>query len=90
MRCAACARASSNCVARWACSPRQAWPSTRASSPISTKLTRNLELLWLLGRLVPDHKTIADFRKDYADCGYFNSPEILECHEAGITVTRQD
>jgi transposase len=25
---------------------------------------RNLELLWLLGRLVPDHKTIADFRKD--------------------------
>ena len=24
----------------------------------------NLEVLWLLGRLVPDHKTIADFRKD--------------------------
>jgi hypothetical protein len=22
-----------------------------------------------------------------ADRGYFNSPEILECHEAGITVT---
>ncbi len=25
---------------------------------------RNLEIRWLLGRLVPDHKTIADFRKD--------------------------
>jgi hypothetical protein len=25
---------------------------------------RNIEVMWLLGRLVPDHKTIADFRKD--------------------------
>jgi transposase len=25
---------------------------------------RNPEIMWLLGRLVPDHKTIADFRKD--------------------------
>src|SRR5712672_4404363 len=25
---------------------------------------RNFEVLWLLGRLVPDHKTVADFRKD--------------------------
>jgi transposase len=25
---------------------------------------RNVEVLWLTGRLVPDHKTIADFRKD--------------------------
>jgi transposase len=25
---------------------------------------RNVELLWLFGRLVPDHKTIADFRRD--------------------------
>ena len=24
---------------------------------------RNLELMWLTGRLVPDHKTIADFRR---------------------------
>ncbi len=23
-----------------------------------------MEVMWLLGRLVPDHKTIADFRKD--------------------------
>lgn len=25
---------------------------------------RNVEVMWLLGRLTPDHKTIADFRKD--------------------------
>ncbi|MFT5707237.1 MAG: transposase [Oceanospirillaceae bacterium] len=25
---------------------------------------RNVELMWLLGRLMPDFKTIADFRKD--------------------------
>src|SRR5260370_12330954 len=25
---------------------------------------RNLEVMWLTGRLVPDHKNIADFRKD--------------------------
>ncbi len=23
-----------------------------------------MEVMWLVGRLVPDHKTIADFRKD--------------------------
>src|SRR5262249_33844713 len=26
---------------------------------------RNVETMWLTGRLTPDHKTIADFRKDY-------------------------
>src|SRR5215471_17803801 len=25
---------------------------------------RNVEVMWLTGRLAPDHKTIADFRKD--------------------------
>ena len=25
---------------------------------------RNIELMWLTGRLAPDFKTIADFRKD--------------------------
>ncbi len=30
----------------------------------SVLLSRNLEVMWLTGRLAPDHKTIADFRKD--------------------------
>jgi hypothetical protein len=25
---------------------------------------RNVELMWLLGRLVPDHKTVAELRND--------------------------
>lgn len=29
----------------------------------------------------------ADKLEAVADRGYFNSPEILECHEAGITAT---
>jgi transposase len=29
-------------------------------------MQRNLELIWLTGRLSPDFKTIADFRKDNA------------------------
>jgi hypothetical protein len=28
---------------------------------------RNIELVWLIGRLMPDFKTIADFRKDNGD-----------------------
>src|SRR3979409_2411441 len=46
---------------------------------------RNVEVMWLTGRLVPDHKTIADFRKD-------NGPAIRKvcarfvalCRELGL------
>jgi hypothetical protein len=46
---------------------------------------RNLEVMWLLGRLAPDHKTIADFRKDNGAaikkvCGYF----IELCRSLGL------
>jgi transposase len=36
----------------------------QSSRRLEREAGRNLELLWLLGRLVPDHKTVADFRKD--------------------------
>ena len=36
----------------------------RSSRRLETESRRNLELLWLLRRLSPDHKTIADFRGD--------------------------
>ena len=36
----------------------------RSSRRLETESKRNLELLWLLRRLSPDHKTIADFRRD--------------------------
>jgi transposase len=36
----------------------------QSSRRLEREASRNLELLWLLGRLSPDHKTIADFRRD--------------------------
>src|ERR1700704_4746520 len=36
----------------------------QSSRRLEREAGRNLELMWLTGRLVPDHKTIADFRKD--------------------------
>ncbi len=34
------------------------------SRRLERECQRNLELLWLTGRLMPDFKTVADFRKD--------------------------
>jgi transposase len=36
----------------------------RSSRMLETECRRNVEVLWLLGKLAPDFKTIADFRKD--------------------------
>jgi transposase len=36
----------------------------RSSRRLEKEAARNLELMWLLGKLRPDFKTIADFRKD--------------------------
>ena len=57
----------------------------QSSRRLEREAGRNLEVLWLLGRLTPDHKTIADFRKD-------NGPAIRKvcarfvdlCREIGL------
>jgi len=36
----------------------------RSSRSLEAECHRNVEVLWLLGKLTPDFKTIADFRKD--------------------------
>jgi transposase len=36
----------------------------QSSRRLEREAGRDVELMWLLGRLAPDHKTIADFRKD--------------------------
>lgn len=46
---------------------------------------RNVELMWLTGKLAPDHKTIANFRKDngpaiQAACAHF----IVLCRQIGL------
>ena len=36
----------------------------QSSRQLEREAQRNVELMWLVGRLAPDFKTIADFRKD--------------------------
>src|SRR5271154_299415 len=48
----------------------------QSSRRLERETQRNIELMWLVGRLAPDFKTIADFRKDNgaairAVCGQF-------------------
>ena len=48
----------------------------QSSRRLEREAQRNIELMWLTGRLAPDFKTIADFRKDNgaairAVCGQF-------------------
>jgi transposase len=38
----------------------------QSSRRLERETQRNVELIWLTGRLTPDFKTIADFRKDNA------------------------
>src|SRR5579871_1034005 len=49
---------------------------------------RNIKVMWLIGRLAPDHKTIADFRKDNGAairkvCAKF----IALCRQMGLLQT---
>src|ERR1700759_4983658 len=39
----------------------------RSSRRLETECRRNVELMWLLGRLYPDHKSIAEFRRMHED-----------------------
>ena len=36
----------------------------QSSRRLEREAGRNIEVMWLTGRLVPDHKTISDFRRD--------------------------
>jgi transposase len=60
----------------------------QSSRRLEREAGRNVEVMWLTGRLVPDHKTIADFRKD-------NGPAIRKacarfvalCRNLGLLTT---
>jgi transposase len=54
----------------------------QSSRRLEREAGRNLEVMWLLGRLVPDHKTIADFRKD-------NGPAIRKVCARFVELCRQ-
>ncbi len=40
----------------------------RSSRKLERECHRNVEVMWLMKKLTPDHKTIADFRKDNVGC----------------------
>jgi len=40
----------------------------RSSRKLERECYRNVEVIWLMKKLAPDHKTIADFRKNNVDC----------------------
>lgn len=57
-------------------------PSSRR---LEREAGRNVEVMWLLGRLVPDHKTIADFRKDNGPAIRKVCAQFVElCRRAGL------
>jgi transposase len=60
----------------------------QSSRRLEREAGRNVEVMWLTGRLVPDHKTIADFRKDNGAairkvCARF----VALCRELGLLTT---
>lgn len=60
----------------------------QSSRRLEREAGRNMEVIWLTGRLVPDHKTIADFRKDNgpairAVCAQF----VMVCRKIGLLAT---
>jgi transposase len=54
----------------------------QSSRRLEREACRNVEVMWLTGRLVPDHKTIADFRKD-------NGPAIRKVCAQFVAVCRE-
>ena len=54
----------------------------QSSRRLEREAGRNLEVMWLLGRLAPDFKTIADFRKD-------NGPAIKKACAQFIEICRK-
>ena len=53
-----------------------------SSRRLEREAGRNVEVMWLLARLAPDHKTIADFRKD-------NGPGIKKVCARFVEVCRK-
>jgi transposase len=60
----------------------------QSSRRLEREAGRNVEVMWLTGRLVPDHKTIADFRRDNGAairkvCARF----VVLCRRLGLLAT---
>ena len=57
----------------------------RSSRALERECHRNVEVLWLLRKLAPDHKTIADFRRDHVrPLRAVHRQLRLLCHKLGL------
>ena len=57
----------------------------QSSRRLERETLRNVEVMWLLGRLSPDHKTIAEFRKDNGEAIRKVCAQFVElCREIGL------
>jgi transposase len=57
----------------------------QSSRRLEREAGRNVEVMWLLRGLMPDHKTIADFRKDNGKAVRKVCARFLElCREMGL------
>ena len=62
----------------------------RSSRKLETETKRNIEVLWLLGTLSPDHKTIADYRKDHGNNVKFITKAFREfLHKEGYIIGKR-
>ena len=60
----------------------------QSSRRLEREAGRNVEVMWLLGRLIPDHKTIADFRKDNSGALRKVCARFVElCRQMGLLTT---
>ena len=60
----------------------------QSSRRLEREAGRNVEVMWLLGRLAPDHKTVADFRKDNGLALRKVCARFVElCREMGLLAT---
>jgi transposase len=60
----------------------------QSSRRLEREAGRNFEVMWLLARLIPDHKTVADFRKDNGSAIRKVCARFVElCREMGLLAT---
>jgi transposase len=60
----------------------------QSSRRLEREAGRNVEVMWLTGRLIPDHKTIADFRKDSGVAIKQVCVQFIElCRQMGLLAT---
>jgi len=52
----------------------------RSSRRLEAECRRNVELMWLLGRLYPDHKSIAEFRRMHREAVTAAGAELVRLH----------